>query len=57
MKKIVILGCENSHADTFLAFIRDKEEFKNIELEIDALYEEAKGELRPEAKALLKGGE
>ena len=32
MKKIVILGCENSHADTFLAFIRDVEEFKNIEV-------------------------
>ena len=32
MKKIVILGCENSHADTFLAFIRDVEDFKNIEV-------------------------
>ena len=33
------------------------DEFKSIEGEIDALYDEAKGELRPEAKALLKGGE
>ena len=30
MKKIVILGCENSHADSFLALIREKEEFQNV---------------------------
>ena len=33
------------------------DEFKKIELEIDALYEEANGKLRNEAGALLKGGE
>ncbi len=32
MKKIAILGCENSHADAFLQFIRDKEEFADIEV-------------------------
>ena len=31
-KKIVILGCENSHANAFLGFIRDKEEFSNVEV-------------------------
>ena len=32
MKKIAILGCENSHADSFLKFIRNKEEFNDIEV-------------------------
>ena len=32
MKKIVILGCENSHANQFLSFIRDKAEFSDIEV-------------------------
>jgi predicted dehydrogenase len=32
MKKIAILGCENSHADCFLKFIRNKEEFNDIEV-------------------------
>lgn len=31
-KKIVILGCENSHANAFLGFIRDKEEFSGVEV-------------------------
>ena len=30
MKNIVILGCENSHANTFLNFIRDKEEYADV---------------------------
>jgi hypothetical protein len=30
MKKIVILGCENSHADKFLALIKDNPEFSDI---------------------------
>ena len=32
MKKIVILGCENSHANTFLTYLRDKEEYRDIEV-------------------------
>ncbi len=32
MKKIAILGCENSHADAFLTCIRDKEEFHDVEV-------------------------
>lgn len=32
MKRIAILGCENSHADTFLEFVRDKKEFRDIEV-------------------------
>ncbi len=32
MKKIAILGCENSHADAFLAFIKEKEEFSDVEV-------------------------
>ncbi len=32
MKKIAILGCENSHADAFLSFIRDREEFGDVEV-------------------------
>ena len=31
MKKIVILGCENSHANTFLGFMRDDEKYKDVE--------------------------
>lgn len=30
MKRIVILGCENSHADSFLRFIKEREEFSDI---------------------------
>ena len=32
MKRIAILGCENSHADAFLKFIRDCEEFSDVEV-------------------------
>ena len=32
MKKIAILGCENSHANNFLKFIKEREEFKDIEV-------------------------
>ena len=32
MKKIVILGCENTHANGFLDFITKNEEFKDIEV-------------------------
>ncbi len=32
MKKIVILGCENSHANLFLDFIRDNEKYKDVEV-------------------------
>lgn len=32
MYKIVILGCENSHANAFLNFIRDDSEFSDIEV-------------------------
>ncbi len=32
MKKIAILGCENSHADTFLKFIRTMEAFSDVEV-------------------------
>ncbi len=32
MKKIVILGCENSHANTFLKFIRDDKKFSDVEV-------------------------
>lgn len=30
MKKIAILGCENSHANSFLNFIRENEEFRDV---------------------------
>ena len=30
MKNIIILGCENSHANTFINFIRSKEEYSDI---------------------------
>ena len=32
MKKVVILGCENSHADSFLKYIQEKEEFSDVEV-------------------------
>lgn len=32
MKKVVILGCENSHADSFLKYIQRKEEFSDVEV-------------------------
>ena len=32
MKRIAILGCENSHANAFLNFIRDREEFHDVEV-------------------------
>ncbi len=32
MKKIAILGCENSHADHFCKFIHEEEEYKDIEV-------------------------
>ncbi len=32
MKKIVILGCENSHANSFLNFIRDEDKYKDVEV-------------------------
>lgn len=32
MKRIAILGCENSHADVFLKFIKEKEEFSDVEV-------------------------
>ncbi len=32
MKKIAILGCENSHANNFLKFIKNNEEFHDVEV-------------------------
>lgn len=32
MKRIAILGCENSHADTFLRFIRDDEKYSDVQI-------------------------
>ena len=32
MKRIAILGCENSHANAFLKFIRDREEFSDVQV-------------------------
>lgn len=32
MKRIAILGCENSHADAFLKFIRENEEFCDVDV-------------------------
>jgi len=32
MKKIAILGCENSHANAFLKFINNSEEFNDVEV-------------------------
>lgn len=46
MKKIAILGCENSHADIFLEMIQSREEF--ADLEVVGIYSE-----EPEACAAL----
>ena len=32
MKKIAILGCENTHADAFIACIKEKKEFEDIQV-------------------------
>ena len=32
MKKIVILGCENSHADVFLSFIKEDKKYSDVEV-------------------------
>ena len=32
MKRVVILGCENSHANTFLNYIRDIERYKDVDV-------------------------
>ena len=32
MKRVVILGCENSHADTFLGFIKNDADFSDVEV-------------------------
>lgn len=32
MKKIVILGCENSHADAFLGFIKNDKKYNDVEV-------------------------
>ena len=32
MKKIAILGCENSHANTFLKFIKEQERYQDVEV-------------------------
>ena len=32
MKKIAILGCENSHANNFLKFVKNNEEFSDVEV-------------------------
>ena len=32
MKKIAILGCENSHADAFLTNLRDRKEFSGVQV-------------------------
>ena len=32
MKKIAILGCENSHANSFLSAIRAHDEFSDVEV-------------------------
>ena len=32
MKKIAILGCENSHADTFLSLIYNTENYRDVEV-------------------------
>ena len=41
MKKVVILGCENSHANNFLKFIKNSPEFSNIEIVVVYSDEEA----------------
>lgn len=32
MKRIAILGCENTHANSFIKFIKEKEEFNDVEV-------------------------
>ncbi len=32
MKKIAILGCENTHANAFIKFIKEKDEFSDVEV-------------------------
>ena len=32
MRKVVILGCENSHANNFLKFIKEEEKFSDVEV-------------------------
>ena len=32
MKRVAILGCENSHANSFLSFIKNNEEFSDVEV-------------------------
>ena len=32
MKKVVILGCENSHANSFLDFIRDEKKYEDVQV-------------------------
>ena len=32
MKKVVILGCENSHANSFLDFIKNEEKYSDVEV-------------------------
>ena len=32
MKKIAILGCENSHADAFIKCVKEREEFSDVEI-------------------------
>ena len=32
MKRIAILGCENSHANAFLKFVRDEKKFSDVEV-------------------------
>ncbi len=40
MKKVIILGCENSHADQFLRFMRDKTQF--LDMEVIGVYSDDK---------------
>ena len=47
MKRIVILGCENSHADSFIRFIQTEEKYKDVEiLGVYSDDREAAGKLR-----------
>ena len=48
MKKIAIVGCENSHADLFLKFINENYKFRDIEV-VGVFSEEIE-----EAEKLLK---
>ena len=45
MKKIAILGCENSHADQFLNFIRSDEKYTDIEV-VGIFSEEKEAEIK-----------